>query len=287
MLWLFQEKNDIIITERNHAMDLKHDDVKFIAHRGMPAEAPENSRASFELACREQYWGMEFDIWETLPSSSDKYTTTPGEKKFAVTHNESLMRMCGKDIPVTGLTPEQVKDEYSITKGSNAEKWPGQKILFLEEVLDIMKDSELVPVIELKDTGMSEQAMKKFINILDAYDMAESCMIVSFRDALLSRLRDQAEKTDRVMNLYYTTAYGEFEKEDLKNIQEAAVRAVRHRYNGINPHHSLMDRDLFRYVKDMGLEIATWTIDNSEEAKKILKEYKIDYLVSNRKLFTD
>ena len=94
--------------------------VKKIAHRGLSKRAPENTKAAFQLALEEDFFGIECDIWKSL------------DGKYIISHDENLNRMCNVDKYITEITYEEILT-HPIVNGVNVDKFPDQHLLRLED----------------------------------------------------------------------------------------------------------------------------------------------------------
>lgn len=115
--------------------------AKFVAHRGLSSEAPENTIKAYELAGEAGFWGAETDIRKTKDGN------------YILMHDDTLKRLCGIDRAPEDMTLDEIKST-KIISGENYEKYKNDAsattIATLEEYLQICKQYKIVPVIELK-----------------------------------------------------------------------------------------------------------------------------------------
>ena len=71
--------------------------AKFIAHRGLSAEAPENTIKAYELAGGAGFWGAETDVRMTK------------DKKFILQHDLTFKRLCGVDKKPEDMTLSEIQ----------------------------------------------------------------------------------------------------------------------------------------------------------------------------------
>lgn len=106
-----------------------------VAHRGASHDAPENTMAAFNLAWEQQADGIEGDFY----LSSDGY--------IVCIHDKTTRRTSDKNLPVSKTSFEELR---SLDVGSwKDEKWKGEQIPTLEEVLDCVPSGKVI-FIELK-----------------------------------------------------------------------------------------------------------------------------------------
>jgi glycerophosphoryl diester phosphodiesterase len=105
------------------------------AHRGASADAPENTRAAFELAWQQHADAIEADIHHS------------GDGQVVCIHDDNLKRVAGVDKRVGDLTLEELR--RCDVGAWKHEKWRGQRILTLAEVLALVPAGKRI-FIELK-----------------------------------------------------------------------------------------------------------------------------------------
>lgn len=150
--------------------------TKLVAHRGYSAAAPENSLSAFRLACLNNFWGAELDIYETT------------DNEFVITHNNNLNAKCGVDVNVTDLTLAQATS-YSIVNGNNISTYADEKIPALTQALDVFAQYPNVrPVIEIKES-LSKESLTHLLEILNDYNMMNRVDIISYKASNLTTIR--------------------------------------------------------------------------------------------------
>lgn len=120
------------------------------AHRGMHDHRcglPENSMGAFKRAA-ELGVGIELDVRLTR------------DGRVVVFHDETLGRMCGKDVPISKLTYEQLKNERLLGTGYG--------IPLFSDVLS-MVGGRVPLLIEIKSEGFDDSICWKIAPLLDRY----------------------------------------------------------------------------------------------------------------------
>ena len=120
---------------------------KYIAHRGLHGEYPENSLGAFSYAV-EKNFAIELDVRLTK------------DCKMVVFHDKDLMRVCGVDVNVSDFTYEQL----SLFKlGESNEKIP-----LLADVLKLV-DGKVPLLIEIKNGSPFWVLEKRLARMLKKY----------------------------------------------------------------------------------------------------------------------
>lgn len=110
---------------------------KFMLHRGLQSEAPENSVPAFRLAGQRGAWAIETDVYET----SDGH--------FVCIHDDTVDRTTDGTGNVRDKTLAQI-EALTIDVGSNIDQYPNLKIPTFEEYLAVCKTYGCVAFIEIK-----------------------------------------------------------------------------------------------------------------------------------------
>lgn len=144
------------------------------AHRGLfnnKSDAPENSIRAIDLAVKGDY-GIEFDIRLTK------------DEKIVVFHDDSLERMCEKDINVRDLTYEDLRS-YRLLQSD-------QQIPLFRDILERV-DGKIPLIIELKCKDEDVDILtKKTAKLLDKY--GGRFMVESFNPLAISWFKKNRKK---------------------------------------------------------------------------------------------
>lgn len=121
----------------------------FIAHRGLfnNIDIPENSISAFKKAINYNY-GIELDVQLT------------SDNILVVFHDESLLRMTGKDLTLRNCSYKQIKNIKLLNTNETIPKF--------EDVLKVLKPSAPL-IIEIKPEGKYIETTKTVIEIMKDY----------------------------------------------------------------------------------------------------------------------
>ena len=156
-------------------------ETMFIAHRGASHDAPENTLASVNLAWERGADGVEIDV----------YLSKDGV--IVAIHDDTTKRTGGKDMKVKDQTLEELK---RLDVGSfKGEKWAGEKIPTLKEVLDTVPDGGCL-FVEVK---CGKEIVSVLAGLLDGSGLdADRAVVIGFdldtmaavkKEMLVSRFR--------------------------------------------------------------------------------------------------
>ena len=219
-------------------------DVNLFAHRGFSGVAPENSAAAFIKAGEAGFFGAECDIQLT------------SDEVWILNHDDNINRMTNGRGIASELSFAEIK-EYKITSGHNFLKYRDQKIITLDEYLEICDEYDVIPQIEIK--GGNNKCLDKVLDALDKYEgMREKAIIISFDTEILSALRDM----DSEIELWYVTS----EITD-DGISMCAEKNYGMGFNGNkylkNPNGGI------EKAQQAGIKLGCWTIDNTDTYKAL------------------
>ena len=150
--------------------------MNILAHRGLSAKYPENTIIAFEAVANLPIWGVEFDVHLTK------------DNQLVVIHDEAINRTSNGKGFVKDLTLEELRafDYGAWFK----EKFAGQQIPTLAEVLEIFKDTHHHINIEIKTDIFEYVGIEVFIaNEIQKFSLEERVIISSFNHESIARFQ--------------------------------------------------------------------------------------------------
>lgn len=223
------------------AEGLPTDGVNIIAHRGFSAIAPENTGVAFIEAGKAKFFAAECDI----QLSKDNV--------WVVNHNESIDKMTNGKGKIRELTYEEISS-YSVDNGYHREEYDTQKLITLDEYLEICNKYEIIPQIEIKKDNY--ECLDAVLSSLDKYEgMRESAIIISFDGIILEKLRN----LDENIQLWYLTN----EIED-KTVRLAALNDYTIAFNC-----KKYDEEILKKAQEQNINLAAWTVDSTKTYEKL------------------
>lgn len=208
-----------------------------VAHRGLSSLAPQNSLPAVELSVEYGYDGCEFDI----------HTTKDG--KWVVIHDDTVDAMTDGTGKVAEFTLEEIR-QLKLDSGNGIENYDELKIPTLEEVLEILKDSNTKPVIEIK--GCDVKHLPALYETLKEYGLAEKSEIISFTREYLERYKEIFPEAEMMLLVSVIS------EDDVNWCTENDIDTVS--FNYFNFSKSIKG---WKAAREKGLELAAWTVDNT------------------------
>lgn len=140
-------------------------ECKLIAHRGLEYYAPEATIPAYTIAGEKGMWGCKLDVRETA------------DGKFVLSHDGNIDRMFNGTGNIASMTLAQLQT-YTVDTGNNIDLYPNEKIVTLEEGLDICKRYNMVAWIDFKSSldTKSKASYARVIDIINKHGMINNCV---------------------------------------------------------------------------------------------------------------
>lgn len=206
-----------------------------VAHRGLSSVAPENSVPAFEAAVEYGFMGYEFDI----------HTTKDGE--WVVIHDDTVDAMTDGTGLISDMTLEQIK-QLKLDSGKGIENYSDLRVPTLGEALDVCKDSDIFPVIEIK--SCDPEKLPELIETIEEYGLTERAVLIAFNEEYLEICRELDKDIEMLL------LSSSVDKEDIDWCIEHNA--------GINFCYIYLatSTSALRYARENSVKIGVWTVDN-------------------------
>ncbi len=228
--------------------------MKYIAHRGLSSQAPENTIPAFELAAeQDMFYGIECDI------------QTTADHQFVIMHDDSLYRMAKVKKDVKAMSIEEI-GEVKIKSGSKIRSYPNIHVPTLDTYLSICRDYAKTAIIEVKwihDITL----LNDLINLIETYE-GVSVVLISSNINYLKYLRAITGHDLQLVTEKITDAM----------LYDCRVNKIDFALKKTIIHHKLVAK-----LKRQGFKINVWTVNTLIEAKRF-EAMGIDYLTTDRLL---
>lgn len=225
-----------------------------IAHRGLSAEAPENSLLAFELAGRRGVWGIETDVHSTADGA------------LVCIHDDTVDRTTDGTGPVREMTFRQLQ-RCRIDRGRGLVRCSDRSIPTLTTYLDICRRYGAVAVIELKGVSGLEEVRAVYETVRDMR-MENQCMCISFQ---IERLRELRILTEQIPVQLLAE----------RGTKETVDRAAALGNSGIDFRTTKTGLNLPAYAHQKGCTVNVWTV-NWAFRKRMWARAGADFITSNR-----
>jgi len=230
-----------------------------IAHRGESYDAPENTLASINLAWKRKADAVEVDVQLTK------------DKKIVVIHDNSTLRTGGK---LKKISTTNYYDLVKIDAGKfKAEKWKDEKIPLLDEVLDTIPKKKIL-FVEIKSDA---QIIKPLQKLIDRKKIKpRQIKFIGFDIDTMKSLKKILPEFES-----YWIIEGKHYKKKI-DLDKTIMKCKSAGFDGLDIEEKrYLTKEVIQTVKDAGLTIYTWTVDNPGRAEQLYKD-GIDGITTNR-----
>lgn len=228
--------------------------MKIIAHRGASGYAPENTKASILKGLKQKCDGFEIDVQLTK------------DDKVVVFHDWSLERTTNGEGFLKNRTLSELK---TLDLGSwFSEEFKDEKIMTLEEVLEIIPVDKLLNIEIKVRHGEVNQIEKKVIEVLEKNSRLDKNIIISsFDHRVIKKINEM--KPEIQVGLLVTAGLLDF-KNYISNFNLYSIHCGAEFINKINVND----------FKEKNIKTYAWTVNTLEESK-ILASFGIEGIITN------
>ncbi len=237
--------------------------MKFIAHRGASARAPENTLAAVRLAAELGADGVEVDVRVTR------------DGKLAVIHDPDTRRVAPGE-PVHTINRNHLADMQKLDVGAwKDKKFAGEKIPALGDVLAAAgPEQEIFLEFKTRESDAILAQLKTLLQPTAAAGFpAERVVVMTFDEVTLRKIKKHRPACRALLLL---------NKKPTTHVFGKIVSAIRAKYiNGIGQNRTwALTAEQYEELRDAGAILSVWTVDNPAEVKA-WKERGFDYITSN------
>jgi glycerophosphoryl diester phosphodiesterase len=227
--------------------------VMIIAHRGASFDAPENTIASVNLA------------WERGADAVEVDVHLSKDNRIMVIHDSDTKRTTG--------TKMIIEDNEAVTlraldAGFNSDRYKGEKIPFVEEVIATVPPGKTL-FIEVKTDTVIVPYLSELLRTCSGEIQV---VVISFDFDVCLKMKEEIPAVP-VYWLHYTLA-GAYQLKWITRVKEAGLDGLNFRYKGIN-------KEYVEAVHRAGLKMFAWTVDDPDDAARLV-EFGIDGITTNR-----
>ena len=228
--------------------------VEMVAHRGGAATAPENTLAAFRAAAAAGVLSWELDVQQSR------------DAELVVFHDDTL------DRTSTGSGPIGAHSYVELARLDAGrwfgDRWRGERIPTLREVIDLAQEVGARLLIELKSPARHQGIEERVVNLLARTGFGGQCMILSFDAAALARVH--ALDPALVLDLNYgNRMFG-----PLPEVPGLRAIGPEWRLLAANPSR-------VRAAHAAGQRVYPWT-PNTPHAFRLLRALGVDGIISDR-----
>ena len=220
------------------------------AHRGASLLAPENTMAAFSAAVENGADMIELDVQQLSDGT------------LVILHDSNFLRTAGVNLNTWDAVFSELE---KMEVGSwFDERFAGEPVPTLEEVLQFAKENWIRLNIELKSTGHEPNLEEAVAALIDEYDFQDLCVITSLQYSVLSRMKEI--NPDLITGYVLSVAYGPFY--DLEDADLFSVRS------------DFITEKMVDSIHNRGKRIYAWTV-NSESEMERMDSLRVDSIITD------
>lgn len=233
----------------------------FIAHRGASWDAPENTLASVNLAWEQGADAVEIDV----------YLSADG--RIVVIHDKDTKRTAGVSLKVEQATAAELgRLDVGHLK---AAQFAGERIPFLEEVIATVPAGKTL-YVEVK---CDRRILPHLMRTIDAGGKRDRIVLIGFDLEVVTAFKTLAPDVPTYWLVgaqrdKKTQAYVPYDRKLIEQTRKAGLE-------GVAMHYGPLDAAYVRAVRQAGLEVYVWTINDPNEAMRML-EMGIERITTDR-----
>ena len=215
--------------------------IEIIAHRGASYLAPENTVASSRLAFELGADAVEVDIYLSA------------DNKIVCIHDANTKRTAGADHVVKNTDSEILR---SLDAGSwKSAEYKGEKIPFLKEVIKSVPRGKKL-VVELKCGSEVLPLLKKTVG---KYSKSREFAFIAFNFQTIT----DTKKTFPDNPCHWLCSNKILLEKNLPFVPGAGL-------DGVSLSYGLIDEQVAKKVRELNLELFSWTVDDPAEARRLM-----------------
>lgn len=230
-------------------------EILVLAHRGYSHIYPENTMLAFRKALEAGADGIETDVQVTK------------DGVLVLIHDDDVSRVSDGTGRIKDLTYEELlKFDFGIMKGP---QFKGEKIPTLQELLDLVKDKDILLNIEIKyGSFLYEGIEEKTYRMVKKNGLLEKVIFSSFNHYSCHDLKE-IDRDCKTGILYSDGIYKPY-----KYAEELPADAI-------HPYRLLVNKQIVDACHRRNIKVNVWTVDDFKEAK-MLMDMGVDCIMTNK-----
>ena len=223
--------------------------VEIIAHRGASYLAPENTMASVNLG-----WEKKADVEVDVHLSKDN--------RIVVIHDASTKHITGIDLKIKDTTYQELRKlDYGSFKG---QEFAAEPIPLLDDVLKTIPPERKL-YVEIK---CGKEILPFLRTLIIESGKSSQIVIIGFNIEVVTSARELIGlPTYWLRGTNKIKETNEWIPHDPKLVPTVRERGL----DGLDVHYAGVNKDFVDAVKNAGQKLYVWTVDDPEEAKRLIK----------------
>lgn len=227
---------------------------QIVAHRGASHDAPENSLAAVRLGYEQGADAVEVDIHLSK------------DQRIMVNHDKDTQRTAGEKFGISETNSSELR---KLDVGTwKAKKFRGEKMPFLEEVLDAVPAGKRL-VIEIK---AGEEIVPVLKDVIQKSGIENRLIIISFNRKAIIEAKAALPEIPAYWLLHTFQDY---------TVDKAIEIAKTNNLDGLDVHYPLVTKEFMQTMNQQELEVYVYTVNNAAIARK-LSDLQVNGITTDR-----
>ena len=248
----YGEKNAKDTLKFSESVESEAPEVHLTAHRGLSSVCPENTIEAFKEAAKYNYYALECDV---------HYTT---DDKWVIIHDYMLQSMCEEKGDVKTMSYDEKLSKIRFTNGANIKDYPDARPCLVEEFIEICKEANIKPMIEVKDKRVDKVA--SLYKIICDYGIEDDVILISFHKEVLREFRRLSQNMELWLLVHTIT-------------DEKILECIENK-NGVAFEAKRANSETIQKIHNANLTAACWTVDTKELLNEMIKN-GVKYITTN------
>lgn len=227
--------------------------VEIIGHRGASHDAPENTLESFQMAWQQNADAVELDIMISR------------DGRIVVIHDKETKRLAGLDCLVVDQSFEELR-KLDVGRWKDV-RWEGTRIPLFSDVLASIPAGKRL-FIEIKCGSEVLPELKR--ELAEAKRPAAQTVLIGFSAKTMA----DAKRAFPDLENYWIVDIKPNPKTGKKSptVEELIQGAKEAGVDGLDlSAHEIIDRDFATKIREAGLKLAVWTVNDPAVARQMIK----------------
>ena len=237
----------------SESIEVENPEVHLTAHRGLSSVCPENTIEAFKEAAKYNYYALECDVHYTA------------DGKWVIIHDYMLQSMCKEEKgDVKTMSYDEKLSKIRFTNGANIKDYPDARPCLVEEFIEICKEANIKPMIEVKDKRIDK--VESLYKIICDYGIEDDVILISFHAPVLREIRKLSPNMELWLLVHTIT-----DEKILECIENG---------NGVAFEAKRSSAETIQKIHDANLTAACWTVDTKELLNEMVKN-GVKYITTN------
>lgn len=235
--------------------------ITIIAHRGDSWYAPENTLAAVNSAWQKNANAVEVDVYLTA------------DNRVVALHDQTTERTGDKVLDVKESTADELHQvDVGIWKD---EEFAGERIPFLEDIIETIPPGDKKLFIEIKGTGETIPYIKE---IIDQSGKADQIVIIAFNFDTIT----ESKKVMSDIPAYWLISAPRDDDGNPQPIDpENIITAKEHGLDGLNINYQGITQEFTDKCREQDLGIFVWTVNEISDLER-MAELGVDGITTDR-----